>query len=315
MPANDLKIEYERCPVCDSIQWMKIREGRDLCRPELKKSFALTRCCSCGHVMQNPRPDERELDAAYSVSESYNPYRPAWEESGWPLWKILRTWTTTRRVSWLKRYGTGHDLLEVGCGAGDFMLASHRAGWNVSAVEYNGSLVNMIVRELGFDVREGGLTSGYWDEGQFDLVAFWNVLEHVPDPLRDLSIAAKYLRPGGRVILNIPTRQAAEHGLWFGQYWATLDLPRHLNFFDESTLSRLCAKAGFDLTVYKTPFFQSSWCYYMSSWNWANRDGKKGLRWLRFVALAVAVTLSLPGLAIQAMRKHGMEATAVAVRR
>jgi len=73
----------------------------------------------------------------------------------------------------LKRYGIGHEMLEVGCGAGDFMLASHRAGWNVSAVEYNGSLVNMIVRELGFDVREGGLTSGYWTRP----VRFGGILE------------------------------------------------------------------------------------------------------------------------------------------
>ena len=55
MPANDLKSEYDPCPVCDSSQWMKIREGRDLCRPELKKSFSLTRCCSCGHVSRKPQ--------------------------------------------------------------------------------------------------------------------------------------------------------------------------------------------------------------------------------------------------------------------
>jgi SAM-dependent methyltransferase len=206
-------------------------------------------------------------------------------------------------------------MLEVGCGTGDFMLASHRAGWNVRAVEYNSLMVNLISNDLGFDIRAGELALGYWNEGQFDVVAFWNVLEHVPDPARDLSVAATYLRPGGQVILNIPTRQAAEHGLWFGQYWAILDLPRHLNFFDESTLTKLCAKAGFDLAVYKTPFFQSLWCYFMSSWNYANRDAKKGLRWLRFLTLVTAVTLSLPYIAIQTMRKHGMEATAVAVRR
>jgi hypothetical protein len=146
------------------------------------------------------------------------------------------------------------------------------------------------------------------------VVAIWNVLEHLQDPLRELSIAAAYLRPGGRILLNIPSRQAAERGQWFGQYWALLDLPRHIHFFDKATLSRLCGRAGLELVIYKTPFVQSAWCYYMSCWRWANRDGKKGLRWPRFLALAAAVTLALPYIATQAMGKRGLEAFAVAVK-
>jgi SAM-dependent methyltransferase len=205
-------------------------------------------------------------------------------------------------------------MLEVGCGAGDFMVAAHRAGWNVRAVEYNSSMVDIIRSELGFDVRVGELALGLWNEGEFDLIAFWNVLEHLQDPLRELSIAASYLRPGGRVFLQIPSREAAEHGQWFGQYWAPLDLPRHIHFFDRATLSRLCNRAGFEVVVYKTPFIQSAWCYYISSWHWANRDGKKRVRWPRFLALAAAVTLGMPYVAIQAVRKRGLEAFAVAVK-
>jgi SAM-dependent methyltransferase len=265
--------------------------------------------------MQNPVPDEQELNDAYSVANGYACYRPAWKQRGWPLWKILRVWTTRRRVALLKRCGTGKTLLEIGCGAGDFLLAARHAGWQVKAVEYNSTMVEQIVSELGCDVRVGELAPGLWVEGQFDTVAFWNVLEHVPDPLRNLTLAAAYLRPRGRLILNIPTRQAAEHGLRFGQYWALLDLPRHLNFFDEATLSRLCDTAGLDLLLYKTPFIQSAWSYYMSSWIWSNRDGRKGLRWLRFLPLVALVSMMMPYVAIEALRKHGMEATVVAVKR
>jgi SAM-dependent methyltransferase len=285
-----------------------------LCRPELKKNFKLTRCSSCGHVIQNPQPDAQELNAAYSVSEGYAAYRAAWQEAGWPIWKFLRIWTMRRRMAWIKRYGVGSEMLDVGCGAGDFVVAAQRAGWRMKGVEYNDSIVKMIVTKLGCEVRVGELTPGLWEEGRFDMVTFWNVLEHIPDPLQDLSIAASYLHQGGRVILNLPTRQAAENGLWFGQYWSILDLPRHLNFHDETTLSRLCANAGLDLLVYKTPFFQSAYVYYMSSWLWSGRDGKKGWRWFRFLVLAIAVTLILPYVALESVRKHGMEATVVAVK-
>jgi 2-polyprenyl-3-methyl-5-hydroxy-6-metoxy-1,4-benzoquinol methylase len=273
MSVAGLKNVFEPCPLCNGSEWMVIREGGDLCRPELKRSFKLTRCSSCGHVTQNPKPDKEELNAAYSVESVYTAYRAAWREPGWPIWKVLRTWTMRRRISWLKRFGIGHQMLEVGCGAGDFMVAARRTGWNVKAVEYNRQMAEMIVSELGFDVRASELALDLWDAAQFDVVAFWNVLEHVPDPLRDLSIAAHYLHSGGRVFLQIPTQQAAEHGMWFGQYWTILDLPRHLNFYDEAALFKLCGNAGFDLVVYETPFISSAWCYYMSSWKYANSDG------------------------------------------
>ncbi|MGB7190876.1 MAG: class I SAM-dependent methyltransferase [Acidobacteriaceae bacterium] len=315
MATVDLSTASIPCPSCTGGDWVFVREGGDLCRPELKRTFKLTRCSSCGHVVQNPQPDGQALFAAYSVSDGYAAYKAAWNEPRWPIWKLKRIWTMRRRMAWIRRYGAGTEMLEVGCGAGDFMVAADRAGWKMKAVEYNSNMVKMIVAKRGYDIRVGELAPGLWEEGRFDMVAFWNVLEHVPDPLRDLSIAAAYLRPGGKVIVNIPTRESAEHGLWFGQYWAILDLPRHLNFYYEATLSRLCAKAGLDLIVYKTPFIQSAWSYYMSAWIWANRSGKKILGWLRFLALVIAITLIMPYVALESVRKRGMEATAVAVKR
>jgi SAM-dependent methyltransferase len=312
---EELESRYDPCPLCNSDEWSGVREGCDLCRPNYKKSFKLTRCSSCGYVMQNPRPSDLELSAAYSASSDYDCYRPAWKVQGWPIWKILRAWTTRRRVSRLRRYGIGLEILEVGCGAGDFLVAAHHAGWNVRAVEYNSSMANSIRNELGLDVRAGELALDLWNGEHVDVVVFWNVIEHLQDPLRELSISAHYLRNGGRVFISIPTRQAAECGQCFGQYWALLDLPRHLHFYDKTTLSRLCDKAGFDLVVYETPFVQSAWSYYMSSWRWANRDRKRRLRWLRFLALAVVETMFMPIIAIRAMRAHGLEAFAVAVKR
>jgi SAM-dependent methyltransferase len=315
MPANARDSAFANCPVCDSNEWIMVREGTDLCRPEYKVIFKLARCSSCGHVMQNPIPDESELNAAYAISDAYIPYRPAWKESRWTLWRILRVWTIHRRKLWLKRWGTGHEMLEVGCGSGDFMLAAHDAGWNVCALEYNSSIVEMICKDLPFDVRVGGLATGIWKEAQFDLIAVFNVLEHLRDPQQALSTAAAYLHPGGKIFLQIPTRQAAENGKWFGQYWAPLDFPRHLHFFDRATLSLICDKAGFDMVVYKTPVIQSAWCYFASSWRWSNRRGKSSFSCIRYAAVAALVILAMPYISIQSMRKRVLEAFAVAVRR
>ncbi len=306
--------EYSRCQICDANDWTFVREGSDLCRPEYKKVFKITRCNVCGHVMLNPKPDAAELAAAYSIGDVYVPYRPAWKQSGWPFWKILRAWTMSRRVSWLRQYGKGNELLDVGFGSGDFMVAAHRAGWSVHGVDYNSEMVDSVSRELGYDVRQGELEPGLWPEGYFDAVSIWNVLEHVPDPLHDLKLATQYLRPGGTVLIQVPSHRGAENGQWFGQYWRMLDIPRHLNFFNRRSISRLCTQAGLRLIAYKTPFVQSAWCYYIACLYWSKGNGNPVYSKFRFIALSAFVTVLLPYIAFKAFRARGEELVAIAIK-
>jgi predicted SAM-dependent methyltransferase len=74
------------------------------------------------------------------------------------------------------------------------------------------------------------------------------VLEHLHDPLGDLRILRRTLRPGGAIFIRVPngasyTRQVA------GRYWAGYDLPRHMTVFDPATLGRLLRSAGFGRVV------------------------------------------------------------------
>lgn len=301
-----------RCAVCNQQQWADLREGTDLCRPNYDKIFKLARCLSCGHVMQIPLPNADELSSAY-VGE-YAPYRPAWREKRWPLWRIFRDLTTLRRVHRLRRYAAGSRLLEVGSGAGDFLFAASRAGWEVAAVEYSKPLADLVRTELGFDVRSGELTRGTWEPESFDLVVLWSVLEHVPDPIETLSIVSSYLKPGGTAFFQIPTVYGLELGKRFRKYWAILDLPRHLNFFGRESLSTLCGKAGMKLTVFKTPFTDIGWCYLASCSKYANDSGGHAQRLIKLALLTPIVILTLPFMAVQAWRGRGTEAFAVAVR-
>jgi SAM-dependent methyltransferase len=302
-----------RCTICGGDQWRFVREGCDLYQPSCEESFKLGRCLSCGQIMQNPLPTPEQLSKGYSAE--YAPYRPAWKQTGWPLWKILRDLTTWRRLRRLQRYGGGNKLLEVGCGAGDFLHAAHRAGWDVRAVEYSSALADALRIELGFDVRAGELTPGLWEQGSFDVVALWSVLEHLRKPLEALVTASSYLRAGGIVFIQIPTLHGVELGKEFGQYWALLDLPRHLSFFGRECLSELCDKAGMKLIVFKTPLLETAWCYFQSIRNYAYHSRRPMWRAARMAFLALISVISLPYMAIRARRGHGTEAFAVAVKR
>jgi SAM-dependent methyltransferase len=283
-----------------------------LYQPNEKTSFRLEQCLSCGQIMQNPLPTPEQLGKAYS--SSYAPYSSAWKEPGWPIWKVFREWTTWRRMRRLRRYGQGKRLLEVGCGGGDFLYATHRAGWDIRAVEYSGPLAEALRTELGFDVRTGELTAGLWEEGSFDVVIMWSVLEHLSNPLEALTTACRYLRPGGSIFIQIPTLYGVEQGMKFGQYWALLDLPRHLSFFGRECLADLCEKAGLQLTLFKTPLLETAWCYFASVSSYASHARKAG-RSLGALSLALFSLLSFPWMVMRAWRGQGTEAFAVAVKR
>lgn len=301
------------CIVCGHDQWTSFREATDIRRPGYDKLFKLVQCAACGYVVQSPLPEPQELREAYAVE--YAPYRAAWKEAGWPLWKILRMLTTFRRMRRLKRYAKGSSLLEVGSGAGDFLYASSRAGWSVAAVEYSDQLVNLIRSELSLDARSGELKSGLWDPASFDLVALWSVIEHVPDPLETLLLVSSYLRPGGTVFLQFPTVDGISIGRYFRHHWELLDQPRHLHFFGRKSLSMLCDKAGFRLTVYKTPLMDVVWCYLTSCSNAVRTSGSRARRMLKLAALIPLGILFLPKMAIRGWQGRGTEAFAVAVKR
>ena len=301
-----------RCILCGGDRWVFVRSGCDLYQPGSEETFGLDRCLTCGQIMQNPLPTAEQLSKGYGAL--YAPYRPAWKEKGRPLWKILRDLTTGRRMRRLEHYSQGKQLVEVGCGAGDFLYAAKRAGWEVKAVEYSHALVESLRSELGFDVRSGDLVAGLWPSESFDAVVMWSVLEHLQNPLETLVTAASYLKPGGALFIQIPTHDGVQRGMAFGQYWALLDLPRHLCFYNQQLLRDLCERAGMQLTVFETPLLETAWCYYASIVNYASHSTSP-LRLCGVFALTLLSLVSFPLAALGAWRRRGTEAFAVAVKR
>jgi SAM-dependent methyltransferase len=300
------------CILCGERRWREIRRGRDIYRPRLPTQYVLCRCATCGLVAQQPQPGPAELRAAYAVP--YRVFRPAWQVTGWPLWKILRTLTGKRRLRRLCRHASGGRLLEVGCGAGDFLLAAQREGWHVHAVELTAEMVALL-RGQALDVRQGELVPGLWDEGIFDAIVLWDVLEHVPDPAATLGTAARYLRDGGVVLASFPTANGVQAGQRHGDWWAPLDLPRHLNFLDAAALARLGAAAGLTVVDYETPVLDALWCELASGCRSAGALPTAPRRAVALVDAFVRTLLTLPHLFSDARNGRGPIAVAAAVKR
>ena len=134
------------------------------------------------------------------------------------------------------------SLLDVGCGAGDFMVAMRDLGWRITGVETDPRAADK-ARQRGLDVRHGGLEEADFGDESFDAVTMAHVIEHVHDPDELLAECRRILKPGGTLVILTPNSASWGHR-HFMRDWRGLEPPRHLRIHNRSNLRRLLDRAG-----------------------------------------------------------------------
>jgi SAM-dependent methyltransferase len=98
-------------------------------------------------------------------------------------------------------------VLDLGCGEGYGSALLSRDALEVVGFDYSPAAISHATqtygsRNLRFEC--GDARSLNFDSGQFDVVACFELIEHIQDDQTLLAAAARVLRPGGRLILSTP---------------------------------------------------------------------------------------------------------------
>ena len=193
-----------------------------------RHDLALSRCRRCRFVSGEPSTEEALAERYRACYDAEQPATP-----------------DVRYNEWLEsaeaRAGKGR-LLEVGAGSGGFVRAALSRGWSVDATEVSTSGLERLratgARVLAGDVKELALVAG-----GYDLVASFEVIEHLEDPGGHLRELARITRSGGLLLLTTPNFDGLSRRL-FGTRWRVVD-PEHLGYFGVGTLRRALREAGF----------------------------------------------------------------------
>ncbi|MEU6696543.1 class I SAM-dependent methyltransferase [Pseudonocardia sp. NPDC046786] len=98
----------------------------------------------------------------------------------------------------------GARLLDVGCGAGELLVAGLAAGLTVSGVDVERGALAMAERAAtAADLRPGDAHELPFDDDAFDLVTLVQVLEHLTNPVLALREAGRVCAPGGAVRASV----------------------------------------------------------------------------------------------------------------
>lgn len=227
--------------------------------------FPVVRCQDCGLIFLNPRPGMEEL-ARYYPQDDYDLYNKAAGMKDRSMAELGRL--QGPRKGRIETYRQPGRLLDIGFGDGSFMYFMKETGWDVTGVDFNEKIVELVTKELGIEARAGELKDAGFEDGAFDVVTLWGVLEHVQSPSETLAEIDRITGEDALVVVYTQNAAAPEAGL-LGEDWFIYEAPRHLYSFNPDNLSRLLTKAGFSIAemVYETPLYycQMNWQYLKES--------------------------------------------------
>lgn len=146
-------------------------------------------------------------------------------------------------------------VLEIGCGHADKLIPLSRAGHECIGIEPD---PNSKSRQPGFELKVYDGTAENPPKAlsgeKFDGVLLSHVLEHCTDPVAALRSVHEFLSDDGFTYVEVPNIACADFK--FSKLaWPHLDVPRHLNFFNEESLRKTLELAGLEVS-------QISYAYY-----------------------------------------------------
>jgi len=217
-------------------------------RPRLlyrKFDLDISTCRACGFVYAGPnRLTREETWNRYSSDYFFNELLPSLGVIDGKVDLATVDGRHHRPLAHIRPYRRLGRLIEIGSGAGLFLKAAERDGWNVTGLELMEAGVEFSRTTLGLDVQQAAFEDADLPAGAHDVVAIFEVIEHISDPKRMLRRLLTLLRPGGCLVLSTPNISSLSHCA-LRRSWAVLSPAEHLSYFNEQTLHTMLRETGF----------------------------------------------------------------------
>lgn len=148
----------------------------------------------------------------------------------------------------------GGRLLDVGCAHGWFLELATK-DFDTLGIEPDQQMFSSTASR-GLAVRQGYFPDALAPDEQFHVIVFNDVIEHIPDIESTLAACRRHLKPGGILVLNLPSSSGLFYRVagvlyrlgisrFFDRLWQKGFPSPHLHYFNPSNLVRLLEKNGY----------------------------------------------------------------------
>ena len=219
------------CPVClkkSSFKFIKDYQSKE-------GKFSLYECSKCNVQFwlpfQNPGANWYENQERYKRYETQPPELHAGYHKG-----FLRSSPV---------FPKNTRVLDLGCGTGVFIAELQKRGYEVWGVDFNKKAIEAAKNYYGLKNVYAMSFDNFFklpDLPQFEIITFFEVIEHLDDPLEFIQKSAKLLEPNGRIILSIPSRERIMSNVVKWDF-----PPNHLTRWSEKMIKKLLQEINFEV--------------------------------------------------------------------
>lgn len=220
-----------------------------------KHGFSYAQCTNCGTLFQSPRPGAKAFEFFYknSISTEYwaKKFFPAVAEARRKQILAPRARSLSNLCERLSLEVSG--VVDVGAGHGIFLEEWKKLHPDSSlyAVEPSSTMAE-VCRSKGITVFEDMVESVCFDYIDIDLVASFEVFEHVQEPLKFLTSLANLAGQGKHIFISTLCVDGFDiQSLWESSN--AISPPHHLNFVSIKGFYKLFDRAGLKIKEISTP--------------------------------------------------------------
>ena len=240
MSASARVHELRKCPGC----------GGETATPIPVGQPRLQRCDLCGVVFA---PEFADPDDVYTEGYLLGDTDFGLDLSD-PIFQEYLAYVAGVRMRRIEQLQPAGSMLDVGCGTGEVLAVAAQRGWTVTGVEPVVESASYAMKRRGLDVRPTTLEESGLPERSFDVVSAFHVLEHMVEGVAFLRTLARWVRPGGYLVVEVPNWRSF-HRRNAGNEWSNLRPLEHVAHYGPATLAATFRRAGVEPVRVATPTF------------------------------------------------------------
>jgi len=190
-----------------------------------------------GFLETYPQPSEQNISEYYKT-EDYISHTDAKRNLLERVYHIVRSISLKRKLKLINSFKSEEkNLLDIGCGTGDFLQIAQKNNWSVSGIEPNEQAREIANKKTNASVIKHEQLLNFKKQS-FDVITLWHVLEHLPKLEDHVSVFKNLLKENGTLIIAVPNHKSYD-AKYYKKFWAAFDVPRHLWHFNKTSISNL----------------------------------------------------------------------------
>lgn len=232
-----MPLTYRPCPICGTDDTQLCLDNPMAAVGGFDMSYTVVRCKNCGFHYAKQLPSEETFRAYYDAVSKYD--APGTVS---PVDRV-RIEATVRFLN--GRIEKSARIADLGCGYGALLSRLKAAGWQqLQGIDPAPNAAQCALEMFGVHGIQRGMMSDadlLINLKEVDLICIMCVLEHLPNMREDMTRLLAKLRPGCKVLVEVPAIEFFDNpeGEPFGEF--SLE---HIQYFDAPSLNNLMRSLG-----------------------------------------------------------------------